>query len=786
MLIVAPLLLLWAAGLPGAVVNRLLSRMNSQPYTLTAERLSFDLRHGFALHQLLIYPTNSFAEPVARASRFTIKPRIAALLTGHFEPREIFVEDAALYPIRWERPPEVSLPDVRPIASNGYAVIRFDGRVFTVTNFTAELFSLRFRANGTIKVSTEPSDLTPAQRVAEYLFDFSRSPRLVAEGFNLANEVTAESPPVAEVNFSFAPTGRHAVVHVNTSNLVVRGERFDTARANIEVHDNVVYVRDAQVTAGGDTANATAMFDWVSDLAELQVNSELRPRPLKALLFRPTREILEEIGVSDGEGLRFSAHLGPMDTDHLVDSLKGQFSFSQLRAREVVLSSATGQLVGAENRVLVSDVQTRFGAQGERGAGRGDFVWHREAGRIEGALRLQTDPNDFLSFVGSNVAHVIQRFEFDRPLPHFVGTFQKEFTNDYPVIAGTLAATNFSYRGVSLAELQTEMRYSNHVVELDNWRFAQTNGETRGAMALDFQSELAAVELESTMNPIAIAAMVGPGLYKVVSTNRFEGPTHVIARGVVDLTDDETNTDLTVDAQGQALGHGPWSIEEATFTIHALGPRYFATNIVGRAYGGDLRAVVTAEPLTAGPDKRFVSHVVVSNAELSRIATNYVHGSKAPTGHVFLDLQLTGLVSEAIGPATRGGGALTVKDGALFELPLLGGLSDILSKLIPGFGFAAQTDMECTFTIADGAIVTDDLRLSGDVLSIKATGDLEFDGRLDVRVQVQLLRKGPLAAILRLITLPVTKLFEFQLTGTLEQPKWRPVNLPKELFLIFD
>ena len=33
---------------------------------------------------------------------------------------------------------------------------------------------------------------------------------------------------------------------------------------------------------------------------------------------------------------------------------------------------------------------------------------------------------------------------------------------------------------------------------------------------------------------------------------------------------------------------------------------------------------------------------------------------------------------------------------------------------------------------------------------------------------------------------PVTMLLIFQLSGSLNEPQWRPVNLPKELFLIFE
>ena len=46
--------------------------------------------------------------------------------------------------------------------------------------------------------------------------------------------------------------------------------------------------------------------------------------------------------------------------------------------------------------------------------------------------------------------------------------------------------------------------------------------------------------------------------------------------------------------------------------------------------------------------------------------------------------------------------------------------------------------------------------------------------------------KGGVAQVVRFVTSPVTKLFEFHLGGTMNEPKWTPSNLPKEMFLIFD
>ncbi len=73
--------------------------------------------------------------------------------------------------------------------------------------------------------------------------------------------------------------------------------------------------------------------------------------------------------------------------------------------------------------------------------------------------------------------------------------------------------------------------------------------------------------------------------------------------------------------------------------------------------------------------------------------------------------------------------------------------------------------------------------MQGTVFSAKGAGHYSFAGDLDFRVEVQLLRSGPVAALVRLATLPVTRLLELRLTGTFEEPTWRPVNLnPAELF----
>lgn len=129
---------------------------------------------------------------------------------------------------------------------------------------------------------------------------------------------------------------------------------------------------------------------------------------------------------------------------------------------------------------------------------------------------------------------------------------------------------------------------------------------------------------------------------------------------------------------------------------------------------------------------------------------------------------------------------MNIRDGYLFQIPLRWQLSQWLSKLYSGLGFATQTEFDSAFVIRDGHVHSDEARLKGTLVSLRGEGDYYFDERLDLTVQVQLLQKGLVADAVRWVTSPVTKLLEFRLGGTIREPQWRPENLPKELFFIFD
>ncbi len=82
--------------------------------------------------------------------------------------------------------------------------------------------------------------------------------------------------------------------------------------------------------------------------------------------------------------------------------------------------------------------------------------------------------------------------------------------------------------------------------------------------------------------------------------------------------------------------------------------------------------------------------------------------------------------------------------------------------------------------MTNGVIFSDDLEMRSTMMRLQYAGTVDLHSRVNARVNAQLLRDtwvvGPL---LSTALWPVSKLFEYKITGTLQQPQIEPVYIPK-------
>jgi hypothetical protein len=103
----------------------------------------------------------------------------------------------------------------------------------------------------------------------------------------------------------------------------------------------------------------------------------------------------------------------------------------------------------------------------------------------------------------------------------------------------------------------------------------------------------------------------------------------------------------------------------------------------------------------------------------------------------------------------------------------------------PGLGDSRAREASAHFKVAEGKVSSDDLEIHSTGLRLLYRGYITMDKKLDGRVEADLLRDTPLfGPFLSLALTPLSKLFEYQLAGTLRQPTYKPLYLPKFFMLL--
>jgi len=122
----------------------------------------------------------------------------------------------------------------------------------------------------------------------------------------------------------------------------------------------------------------------------------------------------------------------------------------------------------------------------------------------------------------------------------------------------------------------------------------------------------------------------------------------------------------------------------------------------------------------------------------------------------------------------RGNGSIRVEDGQVFAIPILGPLSPIINKIIPGAGLHTASLATADFRIQEQKILTDNLVIEGAGFSLYGNGDIFFmKDKMDMSVRIN--ARG----LPGLVLFPVSKLFEYVSTGSVSEPEWRAKIIPR-------
>lgn len=780
-------------GLPPYLTDVFLDRMAERGYHLQLDRLTLEIDRGLVARNVRMFATPEAPEPFMEAAEFTVMVHPRSFRPGRELTPVLSVVNGSL---------RVNPGQGRFGARQGSRAVSVDHidlrfsssrREFLLRDFSADFLGIHFRGRGAVYFPPNQPAADPGARpgmtnpLAAGLQAIETAPDWLLKAVEQVNAVSFREPPAADFTFALYPAhpeaNRVAFRLSNPAGGRVRGVSFDQCQLDVAWQDQQISLPDVQIQKGTGSLGLSGWYNTTNRMVSLHLINTHPPGTFLDLFPEAVRQKAADIVADYRFPLRLELEVGPAPLDKAAEDFRGRLSFYKANVREVPIDNldVSFSRTGPEVRLDQASIQLDTGPQASRL--QMSNGWYRlDTRRFQAEIKGSINPHVIKPLLTPNMRTIVNWFGVQEPL---LGDVVIGGVAGNPAIYcyGPVQATNFTIYGAAVQSLEGRLDITNEVMHITGCTLTRPEGAARGDVHMAFSNQTLRLDVDSSLDPRATTKMLGPAIEEFMQPFQLNGPARIRVEGLLDYCNFSLN-DLQAQIEARRFGYDRWEADTAAFDMAVRGRRLRFTNAVATAYGGQFTGHGEFYPVATDSQWRYEVELEVQEARLADLlSATLAEPVEELRGILDGHARIGGYVGQGTGPRATGSGQARVRGGFLFQTKLFSGLTAMLSKAIPDFTMFAQTDANGTFTIRNSRVTSRDIELQGTVFGVQAAGDYFFDGSLDYRVEVQLLRGGPVAVLVRLATKAVTQLLEFRLTGTFEDPKWRPVNLnPAELF----
>jgi hypothetical protein len=781
--------ILYGTGLPAPAANALLRAFPPAGLPVECDGILHRPGRGFIVHNLRVYSRHDLVTPWLRAPELRLRPHFGTRLRrGHWSGN-LHLADAKIRSDLgvWAD----DLVTRQPLTIDQLNLnLRLDARRVTVHAGSARFAGLRLNLEGPVPLEGWPrSEAAPSARGGRSgsirrfsaaaapivalieRFEFSTPPDL---WFRLRETAEPNNPLRIEL------TLRHKGP-ANLRGAELQSIELDASADALRADLKTLVLEDAN----GQRLAVSGNANLAASTAEVRLQNTLPRYAVEALSPVAITRIFARLAIRVEGSANFDLHFGPSSFETFGNRLEGHIALSDAFYRDAFFPEIALDLKYAGRILEITSLRGQAGHGSARGPVAGELSYDLNTGKLviraEGAFK----PDAVISLVGPVAEKQVREWEFQGEPPRIALRLSQENDNAPVLLDLNLSATKILSRGALFdsAELRVTLRPDQ--IRIEDLLIFRGTQMLKGSILADPAFERLDLDISSSLHLPDVAPILGPAVVEFLQPFRLRGSNQIDIRGRLDLRPNGEHR-LSGTANFNDLIWEWAKIDNISSSFRLDGGTLQLPNIRATLSGGGMTASFRAEDLFSGPGS-FQLETDIQNADLFRIITAATDTTDTPyTGSLTLLLKLAGaLRGDDIAPASttyRGEGSIRIREGTLFRIPLLLGLSRILSKVVSGFGYASQTDFSADFRLADGEIRSDNLFLHGRILSVGGEGRYRYDGKINANLRIQLLNEGLISDALRLILWPIRKLIEVQLTGTLDEPDWQPRNLPKELF----
>ena len=346
-----------------------------------------------------------------------------------------------------------------------------------------------------------------------------------------------------------------------------------------------------------------------------------------------------------------------------------------------------------------------------------------------------------------------------------------------------IEVSDFKFFNQSVKSLKVSIDYTNDLLQIAGLEFHQeTNHLTAPLIQMQCsEGRVNVTNLLSTLDASWIPRLLGtnqPGFFSEIA---FQVPPSVKVNGSFS-THQASQADLHFQIAAQRFRWTNALADTITGNLDWVGPLVRLTDVQATGYGGGKVAgwVVFDGRTKTGTDVSFSASV--NEVDLPLLLRGLTGKSLVVEGK--LDGEVTANGNSESRQTWQGAGDARLRDALIWDIPVFGIFSPILNSISSGSGNSRAREATGTFVITNGVLHTSDLLIHAVGFDLLYRGTL--DGKqINAKAEAKLLRDAPVVGwTLSIILKPVTKAFEYKITGSVDHPVIESTYLLPDLLSI--
>lgn len=721
-------------------------------------RITFDLTRGLEARNVVLRSKRHPGRDLAILTRLSISPSLNELVRGRLRIDEVRLAGS-----------DVSIPVADRVidVKNVEAEVVFPPDQIRVRHASGELFGIEIEASAlllhpnAVEIKQGQDELA-AERVAKIL-------DAVTDFFE--KTTFAQPQPVLEFEVQGDLSNFETL---EVAPILLRVGRFTFDGWKGEGIDLRATYRNQEITLdrlsigaeAGESLELSGKFEVEERMIDFDLTNSINLAPLFRLL--APEEIRAAVKFGTGPVVTAQGEID-LSKPKLAGQVIGTFSMADVNLQGVEMDHIGSRFAWKDDLVYLRDFKANNGPQWLAA----DIWYQKDDFRVRAQSTLT--PSTIASILSERDREIVGKLEFEE-LPHLSVDLTGPKANlDFLSGTGKVRLGRMAFQGGWIDSASADLALKDRAFTFTNLEVERPEGSGKGTLVYDFgKGKIEFDDIRASMMPGDVLKWAGEKVVKATKPYEFKKPPEALVNGTVDMRD-PTGSDLSVDfASTGGIGYEllgrKLHFGKAAGHLKFDGRDVFARLRDVELFGGKLGLQV--DVLQEGRSEPIYRANLQANGVDFESLTGLYFGYRKSEG------KLSGQFAWE-SPTTKpkellGHGAVQVRDGNVFAIPMFGPLSVIMNEIIPGAGYEKARNATANFSIQDGKLHTDDFEVIGQGFSMYGEGDLYlFEDEMDFSIRIN--AKG----VPGIILFPVSKVFEYVSDGKMSDAEWRPKILPK-------